>query len=331
MDERKRPIVGRFVNLIWFLATWGLLVTVVVAVLAGIYVYNRVDEEIRRKTEALLAAQFPHLHISVRSARLLEREGFEIRGVSVSEPAKRGQPQALAYLDEILVRCQPKLDDLIRQQLHIREVIVRKSTLRCARRTDGTWNVAQLARWPAAGGRGHPTVHIEHGTVEIIDETVSPRRLYVVREVNATLTPNETETAEPDWQVEGSLAADHVSMANFRGKISPGGRWELDRRPHSLQFLTGIRTGDSRRIGPGAEIAPNPPHTHANDCPAGLRSCRSPRLHFHVEGEAIDGRLEDPRLTYPITDLATNFRWDSRHGLQTRGTSLAATVRQPWK
>ena len=51
---------------------------VVTAVAGAVYFYHRVDEGIRHQVEVMLTKRYPHLDVTVRSARLLELEGFEI-------------------------------------------------------------------------------------------------------------------------------------------------------------------------------------------------------------------------------------------------------------
>ena len=77
-------VLNRVADVIWSLITWGLLLALLSAAIIGFYLYNRVDEEIRNHVETLLAQQYPQLEISVRSAKLLELEGFEIRGISLA-------------------------------------------------------------------------------------------------------------------------------------------------------------------------------------------------------------------------------------------------------
>ena len=50
-EGKVTPLFNRFVNLIWSLITWGLLVVVVSTLLIGVYVYNRADEEMEEHLE----------------------------------------------------------------------------------------------------------------------------------------------------------------------------------------------------------------------------------------------------------------------------------------
>ena len=64
----------------WSSCKWGSLIALTGAAAAVLFFYHRIDDEVRRRVEAKIAAQYPELTVSVRSARLISGQGIEIRG-----------------------------------------------------------------------------------------------------------------------------------------------------------------------------------------------------------------------------------------------------------
>ena len=87
----------RLISFCWFWFKWGLIACVVGAALLVPYFYYRMDEEIRRRVEELLAQQYPGLQIKIHSAVLMKGEGITLRGLSIIDPAAEGpEPELLS-------------------------------------------------------------------------------------------------------------------------------------------------------------------------------------------------------------------------------------------
>ncbi len=331
-DTRKRSIVQRVINLFWFLMTWSLLITTVAAVLCGLYLYNRADEEIRSHVESLLARQYPSLQVSVRSARLLELEGFEIANVALGEPSAT---VPLAIAGEVMVRCNPRLEELLHGRMEVRELIARRVVIRCARHADGTWSIRHLAKFPTLGGKSIPIVRLENSTVEIIDESQKPPRHYSLRDINAVVTPLGS-AADPDasagelvLRVEASLSGDHLRRTTIRGTINPRlGSWEFSGDKVRVDLSSTFR--DALPVNIGSHLQGLGDLTARSLC--GFELSYDPRrpaaLQYAIKGTIQDGRFSDPRLPYPLTDLTARFecRNDSTHIEEIRGLYGAAKL-----
>lgn len=345
MNERNRSKISPITPLVdfaWFLIKWGLVVTLISGVLGVIYLYNRVDEDIRVLVQKALAQHYKGLTISVRSARLLEREGLEIRGVSISGQLAKQTRSEIAYLDEIHVRCHPTLQGLLSQKLDVRHVTVRRVTLRGTRLPDGTWDVAHLLPLPRLGSHPPPAT-IENATIEIIDPVPQPSRTLTLRSVSLELVPepaakNVSQTAARLFRVKGTVGGDHVERADIEGLIDlDHGHWSLEGR------LTGLA------INP--ELRNSLPASYAERLRAlgSLRSRgtfdfqvkRGPEgpVQFHFAGEVSGGRADDPRLTYPLTDLTAQVHCDNqsvriedltaRYGPATLAGTYRGTIDRP--
>ena len=121
------------------------------------YFYHRMDEDIRRHVEEIIAKQYPGLQVTLHSAVLMKGEGIALRGLSIIDPAAEGPGAELLSYDECFLACPTDLSDLYNGQVKPTQVVVRRPTLRMTRRADGAWSTARLLPVPrlddnAAGG-----------------------------------------------------------------------------------------------------------------------------------------------------------------------------------
>src|SRR5438105_10778809 len=110
---RKRTIIGRLINCCWFFFRGGIALAIVGALVGGWLYVTRFDEEIRRQVQARLAASYPQLQVTVRTAQRIEGEGIVVRGVSLVEPGADGPLAELVYLDELLLACPTNLRNFV--------------------------------------------------------------------------------------------------------------------------------------------------------------------------------------------------------------------------
>jgi hypothetical protein len=64
--------------------------------------------------------------VSVGSAQLVDGEGIEIRGLSISDPGASGPQAELAYFDEIVCFCQTSLTELLKGEPEFSRILVRR-------------------------------------------------------------------------------------------------------------------------------------------------------------------------------------------------------------
>ena len=167
-----------------------------VAAGVGVWFYvTRFDEAIRGKVQARLAANYPQLVVAVRGAQRVEGEGILVRGISLSERNADGPMAELIYIDELLLSCPTDLPDLLSADLPIRNLRLRRPTLRATRRPDGTWSAARLLPLPSSGHKP-PMVTIEEGTLEIFDPLREPSSGYALHQVSLTIRPIADSEAE---------------------------------------------------------------------------------------------------------------------------------------
>ncbi len=292
----------------WTLFKWSLAV-VLIAGLVGIpWIYRELDNEIRRQVEARFAAHYSGLLVSVQSARLVEGEGIHIKGLRILEPGLEAAHAELAYVDEMIVHCSTSLKDLASGDLQSTRVILRRPRYRASRQFDGGWSIQKL--WPPPQFSKTPIETVlENATFEFIDELKQPASRFVLRDVNLAITPEIAAEGEPaaDPQqatVQGSLSADHVRHVEFSGR--------LNRKTMQLQLSGNVEgldiSPELHAALPAQIVKPLAPlRALRARAGAGFRVAYDPQavppVSFDLQGKVERGRLDDPRLPYPLTDL----------------------------
>jgi hypothetical protein len=302
-------IVKGLINFCWFLFKWGAVPGAIITAIALPYVYQRVDEGIRCHVERLFAEHYGGLKVTIRSAVRVEGEGIEIRGLSVLEPGAEGPRAAMIALEEVFLRCPTELAEWATSEPQVTEVVVRRPTLRIVRLADGSWNVSRLFPLPTPKG-DPPNVTIENGTIEIIDGTRSPPSMWTLRDLTLSITMQDGD--EPGTKVRvlrGSLTGDHLHRVDLEGTMSPDrAQWtiggvveDLDISPELRDALPGVIAeqlavlgGFRGRAGLSFRVTSDP--------------SSEPPYRFDVAGEVTQGRMDDPRSPYPLTNVRAKIR-----------------------
>lgn len=228
----------------WRAFRWLLLLVVIAVVVAAQYFYMRVDEEIRVRTEGLLAKLCPQLTVQVRSARLVEGEGIEIRGISCWMGTSKGRDKCL-FLDEVFLSCNTDLRELVKGLPVIQKVVVRRPEVRVTRLADGTWDLAALARpqSKSPSNKPLPEIIIEGAVLEIRDAQREHPQTYTLRDGAIHLTP-----------VAHQFAADAPPTSGFSVKASLRGDYLRWVECTGTAWLSGQATG--KLLVDGLEVCP---------------------------------------------------------------------------
>lgn len=274
--------------------------------------YRRVDEEIRARIEARFARQYPGLKVSVRSAELIEGEGIKVRDLVILEPGVEGPHPELLRFEELTLCCRATLTDLLQGEPEIEKVRIVRPTLRVTRRPDDSWSCVKLWPLPKLSNRAIET-RIEDARIEIFDPLKSPPSSLALRDVNVVLSPlAESERGDlpaTARKLVATFGGDHLRSASIEGFLdAPSGR----------ALLTG--TVDGLAVSTELLAALPQPCTSALGALAGLRGEMD--LNFRVEHDPqaekpldyllsarlFKGRIDDPRLPHPLTDLRAAVR-----------------------
>jgi hypothetical protein len=304
---RVRSILKGIVDLCWFTIKWGLLLAAVIALVAAPYLYHRLDEEIRSRIEGRLALQFPHLRVKIRSAQVVSGEGIVVRGLSMTQPDIPGTLGELAQIDEVFVACNTDLTDIATGNIGLRKIVVRRPTVRIWRRADGSWNVADIIPH-LPRGTNPPPMTIDDGTYEVYNferpELPALRLREAQLTIQATIEQPLVAGGRAPMRVQGTCATDFVRQAKVDALVDPdglawragGGFDSFEINPHDWTAVPGIGL-------PVPDLLRNFRATGTGSWAADYAAGRDVPLQFNLTGRVADGRIDDSRLVYPVTDL----------------------------
>lgn len=316
------------------LLRWCLMLAMLVAALAALaaaLLVHHLDGTIRMHIQRHFARQFPQLEVAVRSARRVPGQGIEIRGISVTDPRRPPGQRELVYVDELLAVCSTNFQDLLRGEPPIERLEVRRLKVRAVRSEEGRWNLESLLPLPRLGACKPPAV-IEDAAVEIQDLGNPAAGKFTVREINVHVTPQQavfrrsddsrgTDAGQPPpttgreefLELSGTLAGDHFQQVRLRGRIDPqSGAWSAQGRVEQLQMssrLLAALPGDL-----ASQLAPLATLRARAELDFSIHSSPEPSQppQFVVSGRLMEGRFDDARLPYPLTDLRAEVHCDSR-------------------
>ena len=272
------------------------------------YFYTRMDETIRRRAEEMLSKQYPGMKITIHSAVLMKGEGIALRGLSIIDPAAEGPGAELLSFDECFVACPTNLSDLVSGQIAATQVVIRRPTLRMTRRPDGAWSTARLLPLPTLTDGPLPEVRFENGTIEIFDPTKAVACSLTLRDVNLSLSPIAPPAGQPlaaqRERLQGTAAGDYFHQVSFHGEV------DLDRPALSLAGkIDGVEISPEMRNvlpdGLGSNLSVLGSLRGQTEAlfqidydPAAPQAWR-----FNVTGQLAGGRIDDPRLPRPLTEI----------------------------
>ncbi|MBN2475715.1 MAG: AsmA-like C-terminal domain-containing protein [Pirellulales bacterium] len=270
--------------------------------LAVFYLPGRVDEEIRREVLRRVGQHYSGLKVTVRSAGLVG-EGIEIRGLAVADPAVDKPRGELVYLDRVVLHCAADVQRLIRGDVQVARITIRRPTLRVTRLADGTIDAARLLPPPRFCERPAPLT-IEDGTVEILDASGdSPRKIALT--VDLTLDAPDPGSSQPDARaLKGTLGAGDFGHVEVEGIFDPqrqvcaiGGTVQgMDLSPELRDAIPQPLTAKLAALGDlrgRASLAFRMVYDPASE----------PSWQYALSGELENGRIDDPRLPRPLNNI----------------------------
>ena len=270
----------------------------VCALVGGYYFYGHVDETIRAQVERHLSEMYPAFHVEVGAAKLVEREGFEIRGIAFRNSASR---HPILFVDEILVRCRPSLDDLLNKNPRIQEVIARHVVLDAKRSEQGAWNFAPLLDMPPSQV-SLPLVTLENGTVRIAGRDGASMEL---NNLQAKVTESPDATAV---QVELAFTGNHLQRCFARGILERRSKtWTIGGTAHELAISNELQRALPDELS--AFLRPLAGLEARTNLEFRVQHNKQlfPATQFEVQGKLDDGRWRHTALVFPLTDLSGEF------------------------
>jgi hypothetical protein len=301
---------GLFARLTSFVRWWllALLVCAAGLVMGWHFLAGQLDEQIRARVERLIAGHYPHLDVRVAAARRLAGKGIELRGLSLRARSGDAQCRECIFIDELFLACQADVTKLLAGTTDVQRLTLRRMRVNAICYREGQWNIAKLLPLPKFGGTV-PRILIEDSTVDLKDLSRQPVREMTLREINVQLQADEAHK----WRLAGTLRGDHFKHVQVEGLTdATGAAWSawgtmdgLEMSQHTLNalprdaakylsFLTTLRA-----------------QAHFQFRVAHRRGAAEP-VDFVLQGHLAEGRLEDPRLPLPLTDLEADVFCDNR-------------------
>lgn len=201
-----------------------MLITVVVI---GGYLYWRLDDELRRYAEGMLADHYTHLDVKLGAARFEAGRGVMLQNLTLSERGNDGRLHPLADVDELQLLGAFDVEALASGQPIIDRIRMRTPRLHAAKRPDGSWNIEQLFP-PPSTSKQPPTIEVVGAMVTIDDGAMGGKPLSL-RDVNLTARCIEQQpaaTADGDsiktFELEGSVGGELAETFDVAGTVKTG-------------------------------------------------------------------------------------------------------------
>lgn len=298
---------------------------------AGFYYYERLDDELRLHLQHKVAELYPHLSVSIGSAKLLPGEGIRLRDISVVQPdhQQTTHRSELAFVDEVFLRCRPGMQELLQGDVQIEQVVVRHLLLRTIRTPDGGCNLQKLFRSSSKplNMAKMPAIQIENASLELIDRTATPDRFVSLNNINLTARFQQDAAESPRVTVEGVFSGDHLRQSSVQGELSlvdyswriAGTVSDLRLSPELYQVLPSEWSGPVQQAQALRGTTTFEFHVASPQTPSSSSSLDQPTLEpcgetpqFQIVGKLDDARYQGALLYQPISDLHANYRADNR-------------------
>lgn len=305
---------------------------------------NRVGDEIRAEVERRFASHYPGYRVTVRDARLVERQGIEIRGLSIT---RRPEIEPLVSIEELQVVCAVCFEDVLRGQTPPAErLVLRGVSVRARQDADGNWDIARLWPPPKFGDRMPPMV-IRDSTLRLTSGKGDAARTWELRKVQLDASPEidrqaasgrsaaagsasvaasaascslpgdeppAAPTASPALlRIRGQAAGDEFGVLEFEALVPPkGGPWrawgslvDLRLAPQLYESLPQPWRGRCGEIASLSGLATLSFQLRGDT--SGSQALRS-----SGSGYLRQGQVADRRLPFRLNDAAAAFRWDDQ-------------------
>ncbi len=275
-----------------------------VAVLAvGVYMFTRMDDEIRRHVEQTLAEHFPHLNVSVGGARLVEGRGIAIYNLTVSETSSTRLQNNLLVVDEVMVYCDVQLSKLVKGKSEVRRVVVRHPQVWATRLAGGHWNLESLLPLPPCGAT-RPQIDIKNAQIVVSDATRPELADLSLNDVNLTVLAAEVVARDKPFEIRGTLGGPGLRQVAVRARFDPTEKLlhaeaDLNDLQISKKLLAWVTAYSPSAVGPTTlqgVISGAVEVQHRFE----VGSSPQVKAQLHV----TEGRLDDSRLPWAVTELS---------------------------
>lgn len=300
-------MINRLINCCWFFFKIGVTLALVAAVTVGVYLFTRVNDEIRQLAEQMLAEQFPQLNGSIGGARLVEGRGIAIYDLTISETSQNQLQDNLLLVDEIMLVCNVEIAQLVQGTPEIERVIVKHPHLFVTKQTDGRWNFESLLPLPKPCEQ-RPQVVIQDAQITLNDNGREELQPLTLRDVNFTVSGARECTTPHIFQIGGMLSGPSLQRAELKASVDLAQRSiTVEGDVHQLKLdadlIAWVTAYAGNWVGPTVMSGVLNGHF---DIKHHLDSKTLPQV--DAVCQLAQGRLEDPRLSRPVTELTGTIK-----------------------
>lgn len=216
-------IIGQLVNACWYLFKWVLGLTLLTVAVVGGYLYLRLDDEIRRYAEGMLAAHYEHLDVRLGSARFEAGRGILLYDLSIWERPARGTPRQLLHVDELQLLGHFDLESLAASEPAIQKIVAIEPKLLAHQGEDGTWNLSALYPLPSTSDNPADLAVVD-AEITLSGGRIPTGKSLVVSNVSFELVASQNQdTSQPGhhYLVEGSVTGPLAKSIGIKGTFDP--------------------------------------------------------------------------------------------------------------
>ena len=296
-------------NICWYFFKLAAVLAVFVVVGLAIFLFTRLDDEIRRQAEQFLAREFPQYNVSIGGARLVEGQGIAIYDLAISETSSTQLQNNMLVVEEIMLSCNAQLSKLVKGLPEVTRIVVRHPQVWAEKGHDGRWNLASLLPLPQCNKK-RPEVVIQNAQITLSDQSRQGLPALSLRDVNLTIHSTNANSTNADshdlqpFEIDGSFGGPLVKRAVVKAHCDPANQsLQLSCNFEQMQInesllawassLTGKSLDQTKLIGKvNGEVTFE--HSFATDT--------QPRV--NAKFRLQNARLEDPRLPQPLVDLS---------------------------
>ena len=309
------------------------MLAVFVAVGLAFFLFTRLDDEIRRQAEQLLARQFPQYNISIGGARLVEGQGVAIYDLAISETSSTQLQSNLVVVDEIMLYCDARLTKLAKGLPQVSRIVVRNPQVWAAKNRDGSWNFSSLLPLPECNQK-KPEVVIENAQITLVDQNrkglppLSLKDVHLKIRSDQGATPQASALALQPFEIKGTFGGPLVEQAVVQASCDPAQQsLQISCQFEQMQLTKGLLAWAAALSGKQLEQATLLGKVDGEvSIEHRFGTGAQPRIDakFHIQ----NARLEDPRLPRPLVDLSciVHCQNDLLSVEQLRGTCGTANV-----
>ena len=306
-------------------------------VIGAAYIYLCADNQIRQIVEQHLDDHYAMHHVSIRSARRISARQIALRGLEISVRDAPPNSAPILSVDEVLIRCNTGVDDLVQLRFSLDRVTLRGICLRLEHRADNSLNLQDLFPLPRLGNDSLITV-IDGGRVTYIDRRRPAARPVELSDVSLQVefpaSANSEQQAAAPFKFHGSARGMESQRLKFVGQYDKSTQawsaqgWlkgllvasELERSVPTAWMETMQQFGSFRTQADLRFELFSPPATSPT---ADTRDWFANRVQFQIDGNLSEGHLDvDSRLPFPLTEVTSQIHCDngsvSMSGLEAR-------------